>query len=61
MDKYKRNVQINSKKRLRKDTGAACTTNPARWRLGAELLEVAGMAPTELQELGGGSQSQPTT
>ena len=26
-----------------------------------ELVKVAGVAPTELQELGGGSQSQPTT
>ena len=37
MDKYERNVKINSKKRLRKDTGAVCTTNPARWRLGSRL------------------------
>ena len=27
----------------------------------SELVKVAGVAPTELQELGGGSQSQPTT
>ena len=26
-----------------------------------EVVKVAGVAPTELQELGGGSQSQPTT
>ena len=26
-----------------------------------ELVKVAGVAPTEMQELGGGSQSQPTT
>ena len=30
-------VYINSKKRLRKDTGAVCTTKPARWRLGSRL------------------------
>ena len=30
-------------------------------RPGPELVKVAGVAPTELQELGGGSQSQPTT
>ena len=29
-------------------------------RPGPELVKVAGVAPTELQELGGGSQSQPT-
>ena len=28
---------------------------------GAELAKVAGVAPTELLELGGGSRSQPTT
>ena len=28
---------------------------------GPELVKVAGVAPTELQELGGGSQFQPTT
>ena len=28
-------------------------------RGGAELVKVAGVAPTEMQELGGGSQSQP--
>ena len=27
----------------------------------SELVKLAGVAPTELQELGGGSQSQPTT
>ena len=37
MDRYERNVSINSKKRLRKDTGAAFTTNPTRWRLGSRL------------------------
>ena len=37
MDKYERNVLINSKKRLRKDTGAFCPANPARWRLGSRL------------------------
>ena len=26
-----------------------------------ELVKVAGVAPTELQEMGGGSQSQPAT
>ena len=26
----------------------------------SELVKVAGVAPTELQELGGGAQSQPT-
>ena len=30
-------------------------------RPGPELVKVAGVAPTELQGLGGGSQSQPTT
>ena len=28
---------------------------------GAEMVKVAEVAPTELQDLGGGSQSQPTT
>ena len=37
MDKHERNVSINSKKRFRKDTGAAYTTNPARWRIGSRL------------------------
>ena len=37
MDKYERNVYTNCKKRLRKDTRAVCTTNPARWRLGSRL------------------------
>ena len=32
-----------------------------RWSPYAELIKVAGVAPTELQELGGVSQSQPTT
>ena len=29
--------------------------------MATELVKVAEVAPTELQELGGGSQSQPTT
>ena len=37
MDKYETNVTINSKKRLQNDTGAVCTTNPVRWRLGSRL------------------------
>ena len=37
MDKYERNVSINSKKHLQKDTGGVCTTNPARWRSGSKL------------------------
>ena len=30
-------LYINNKKRLRKDTGAVCIANPARWRLGSSL------------------------
>ena len=30
-------ARVNSKKRFREDTGAVCTTNPARWRLGSRL------------------------
>ena len=37
MDKYERNVYINSKIRLREETGAVCTASPAQWRLGSRL------------------------
>ena len=37
MDKYERNVFINSKTLLRKDTWAVCTTNSARWSLRSRL------------------------
>ena len=37
MDKYEQTVYLNSKKHLREHTGAVCTTNPARWRLGSRL------------------------
>ena len=33
----KETYKLIAKKRLRKDTGTVCTTNPAQWRLGSRL------------------------
>ena len=41
--------------------GMTCVSPLAQLAEQTELVKVAGVAPTKLQELEGGSQSQPTT